>query len=296
MGPNKATSDLNPDAFNDLARLVHTACGLKLVPEKIMMVQSRLRHRLRALDMSSFDAYVRLLCSPAGMDEKQHMISALTTNVSHFFREPHHFDVLTTAMRDEFRRRIYKKERIRIWSAGCSNGQEPYSIAMHLLGEIPGLADADFRILATDVDKRVIQFARRGQYALQQVSGIPEQHRRAFTHIDTADGQSVTIGAAVKSLISFQELNLISDWPMRHPFDAIFCRNVVIYFDAETQNRLWPRFANALRSDGFFFLGHSERVNAPDTFGFSSIGPTAYQRTGHSLPGFQKRGHLNGTA
>ena len=296
MGAIKTTSDLNPDAFNDLATLVHRACGLKLVPEKVMMVQSRLRHRLRALDMSSFDAYVRLLCSPAGEDEKQHMISALTTNVSHFFREPHHFDVLSSAMRDEFRRRVHQKKRIRIWSAGCSNGQEPYSIAMHLLGEFPGLADADFRILATDVDKRVVQFARRGRYSLQQVSGIPDHHRRAYTHIDAFDDQFVTVNDEVKSLISFQELNLISDWPMRHPFDAIFCRNVVIYFDAETQTGLWPRFARALRPDGFFFLGHSERVNTPDAFGFSSIGPTAYQRTGQALPSFQNRRHLNGTA
>lgn len=263
-------------AFDAIAALAHREFGLHIAPEKMKMVQSRLRHRLSELGLEDFDAYSALVCSSDGNDERRHMVSALTTNVSHFFREPHHFELLSKYMMPNLRSGIGKSDRVRIWSAGCSNGQEPYSIVMHLLREEPSLASRDFKVLATDVDPKVIAFATQGEYAARQATGISGQDKSAFT---TEDGDMIAVSEHVRSLITFRELNLLSRWPMRHQFDVIFCRNVVIYFDLETQEELWRRFHQVLKPRGLLFLGHSERVAAPAKFGFTTIGTTAYQKS-----------------
>jgi chemotaxis protein methyltransferase CheR len=265
----------NP-AFDDIAALVYRESGLKIPPEKFTMVQSRLRHRLRALNISDFTVYAQMVCARTGAGERRHMISALTTNVSHFFREAHHFDILTERLLDRLRTRMRAGLRIRVWSAGCSNGQEPYSIAMHLLRAEPGLATSDFRILATDIDPGVVAFAQVGTYGPHLTSRISNADKATFM-TPAADG--LTISEQVRRCVTFRELNLLADWPMRHGFDAIFCRNVVIYFDLETQEKLWPRFHAALAQDGVFFLGHSERIARPALLGFKTIGPTAYQKS-----------------
>ncbi|WP_223274719.1 protein-glutamate O-methyltransferase CheR [Tateyamaria sp. syn59] len=210
------------------------------------------------------------------------MISALTTNVSQFFREAQHFDMLCDALLPTFRERIRTGQRIRIWSAGCSNGQEPYSVAMHLLSLEPSLADADFRILATDIDPNVIAFAQQGKYAPAQLKGVPKSHLHGFTMAHPDDGGDRVMSERLKTVVSFRELNLFDDWPMQFPFDAIFCRNVVIYFDQPTQERLWPRFSTRIRPGGLLFLGHSERIAEPGAHGFRSCGPTAYTKTAPS--------------
>ena len=267
---------LDDDAFQSLAALAYRESGIRLVPEKRLMVQSRLRHRLRALQLPGFSAYTEHVLSEAGADERRFMISALTTNVSHFFREAQHLDMLSDRLLPTFRARISSGERIRIWSAGCSNGQEPYSIAMHLLRKEPMLATANFRILGTDIDPAVIEKARVGSYSAAQVSGVADADRAAFMTLDADKTDTYTIARTLKTIVSFQELNLFSDWPMRFAFDAIFCRNVVIYFDLATQERLWPRFQSALAPGGLFFLGHSERVLTPAKYGLQPAGPTAY--------------------
>lgn len=277
MSTTAAQATLELNTFKDIAALAYRESGLLLVPEKLLMVQSRLRHRLRALQISDFDAYASLVCSDPGRGEVRFMISALTTNVSHFFREPHHFDLLCEHLLPVFRKRIALGGRIRIWSAGCSNGQEPYSIAMHLCRAEPKLARADFRILATDIDPNVVAFASHGTYPAQQLEAVTEQDKKDFFQPAKADAASLTVSDELKNLISFKELNLLGDWPMRQKFDAIFCRNVVIYFDTQTQEKLWPRYRNALGPDGVFFLGHSERIATPGAFDFSTIGPTAYR-------------------
>jgi len=267
---------LDRKSFDRIAALTYRESGLLLVPEKRLMVQSRLRQRLRALQMHSFQDYATLVASDSGHNEVRLMISALTTNVSSFLREPHHFDLLTKHLLPGLRKRIASGARIRIWSAGCSNGQEPYSIAMHLCRAEPSLAKADFRILATDIDPNVIAFAARGAYPSSQLNVLPEQYRADFFEMPGSDPSSLLVTAEIKRLISFKELNLLGDWPMRQKFDAIFCRNVVIYFDTHTQERLWPRFRAALAPNGLFFLGHSERIAKPEAFHFSTLGPTAY--------------------
>ena len=258
------------------------------------MVQSRLRHRLRALALPDFETYAELVCSSDGLPERRYLISALTTNVSHFFREHHHFDLLQQALLPVLNERVRSGQRTRIWSAGCSKGQEPYSIAMHLLQAEPALADSDFRILATDIDPRVVAYGQRGTYTAQQASSLDAQWD-AFTRSDPAT-KGVEVSDHVKACVRFRELNLLADWPMRSQFDAIFCRNVVIYFDAVTQNRLWPRFYDALAEDGLFFLGHSERIAEPSVCGFKSIGPTAYKKVSkNAYAPASARGDVHGT-
>ncbi|WP_299731692.1 protein-glutamate O-methyltransferase [uncultured Tateyamaria sp.] len=275
MGLSGTELTLEKAAFDAIAGLAHREFGLHITSEKLKMVQSRLRHRLNALNLRNFDAYSDLVCSDQGAEERRYMISALTTNVSHFFREPHHFDLLSEAIRPGLQQRIAAGDRIRVWSAGCSNGQEPYSIAMHLLREEPSIAQADFKILATDIDPKVVSFAQNGVYAESLVNGVSAQDKAKFMR---SEGDEVRVADEVSRHISFRELNLLSDWPMRHQFDVIFCRNVVIYFDQETQERLWPRFHKMLRPGGLLCLGHSERISAPAQFGFKTIGTTAYKK------------------
>lgn len=272
-----ADTTLDPASFRAIADLAYRESGLTLVVEKTTMIQSRLRPRLRALGLQDFEQYSDYLRSDAGMAERKQLISALTTNVSHFFRESHHFDRLAEvfeARLDDLR----KGGRMRIWSAGCSNGQEAYSAAMTLLERCPDIARFDLRILATDIDPKVVQFAQDGVYPERLMDGVPEALRkRHFSARREADEQRFTVKEAVRKLIRFKELNLLSDWPMQGRFDVIFCRNVVIYFDPATQARLWPRFHAALRPEGMLFVGHSERIAPPESMGFRGDGPTCYR-------------------
>ncbi len=269
---------LDPDSFRAIARLAYSESGLTLVEEKLSMIQSRLRHRLRALDLADFAVYSSFVCSDAGQAERRHMISALTTNVSHFFRERHHFVILAgTILRDALPR-LRTGGRLRLWSAGCSNGQEACSMAMTLLETAPEVADLDLRILATDIDPNVVAFAKEGRYAERLVAGIDKALlTRYFQQATDAAGTVYVATPALRSMIRYRELNLLSDWPMRNAIDVIFCRNVVIYFDQVTQNRLWPRFRTILSPDGWLFVGHSERITDPEAFGFQIQGPTAYR-------------------
>lgn len=265
-------------AFGALAQLAYEESGLILVPEKFLMVLSRLRPRMKALNMGSLTEYQTYVCAKEGKDELRLMISSLTTNVSHFFREAHHFEILCKSIG----RRVKSKNcgRVRVWSAGCSNGQEAISIGISLLEAFPELRNIDFKILATDIDPNVVTFARKGIYPKRMVNGLSEDHLSNYFSKEFEYGEDFfRVKENLRSLISFKELNLLKEWPMKQSFDAIFCRNVVIYFDAETQASLWPRFHNILRNDGVFFLGHSERIAVPESFGYMSVGPTAYVKT-----------------
>ena len=274
---------LGADAFSALAEIARKESGLELLPEKRLMVQSRLKPRVRALQMTDIEDYAKHLKSESGQSELRNMISALTTNVTHFFRENHHFDQLTEQMIPVFRRKIENGERIRIWSAGCSKGQEPYSIAIHLLHALPQLEGADFRILATDIDPKVVTFARQGQYDAKEVEARPEHYTNSFFEPGSEPGQ-LSVTKRVREHITFNELNLMHAWPMTGTFDVIFCRNVVIYFNVDTQEKLWPRFANALQPDGLLFLGHSERIAVPTACGLQTAGTTSYEHNTDCTP------------
>ncbi|WP_299700297.1 protein-glutamate O-methyltransferase CheR [uncultured Tateyamaria sp.] len=268
--------ELNDEQFDAIAGLAYRESGIKLVREKKLMVQSRLRHRLRALNLDAFSAYADHVASEDGASERRFMISALTTNVSQFFREAHHFKMLSDRLMPMFRQRIERHERIRIWSAGCSKGQEPYSIAMHLLRLEPALAKANFKILGTDLDPQVITQARSAEFNTSELNGVSEDDLNTFT-IACGDSQSRRrMSDVLTQVVSVKELNLFDDWPMQFAFDAIFCRNVMIYFDQSKQAQLWPRFKAALSTAGLLFLGHSERILSPNAYGFRSAGPTTY--------------------
>ena len=229
--------------FRKIAAMVHGDAGIALPETKATLVYSRLAKRLRALGIASFNAYCALVASDDGMDERQKMLAALTTNVTRFFREPHHFEHLRRELLPRLVASVRAGGKARIWSSACSSGQEPYSIAMTLLAVAPDAANLDIKILATDIDPNVVREARAGIYNTSLLAGMPDEHRKRWTRAAPGRPGSVEIADEAKALITFNELNLIGEWPMKGRFDAIFCRNVAIYFDDETQARLWSRFA-----------------------------------------------------
>ncbi|MEP1538127.1 MAG: protein-glutamate O-methyltransferase CheR [Paracoccaceae bacterium] len=267
-------SDISESAFSTLAKFVYDESGLLLVPEKSVMIQSRIRPRMKSLNIKKFDEYVEFVCSSDGDVEQRYLISALTTNVSHFFREEHHFDLMIDHIRTKLSKRSSNEDRLRVWSAGCSNGQEACSITISILERIPEARNMDLKILATDIDPKVVKFARDGCYPQNMVSNLSEEILdKYFTKSEDAN---YSANDELKSRITFRELNLLKNWPMKNGFDVIFCRNVVIYFDQETQRQLWPRFREKLPANGRLFLGHSERMVSAESFGFHTCGPTAY--------------------
>lgn len=245
--------------FRMIADTLYTASGIALPASKATLVYSRLGKRLRALGLNSFSEYCAILDGPDGEAERSALLSALTTNVTRFFREPHHFDALRQQLRHHLGPRAASGGRIRLWSAGCSLGHEPYSIAMTVLAELPNAADLDVRILATDIDPQVIETARRAAYSQDDLKPVPEE--MASRTISRAGGQPV-LSEDVRRLVRFGVLNLHEAWPMKGQFDVIFCRNVAIYFDDVTQKLLWDRFAQALTPDGRLYIGHSERAES----------------------------------
>ncbi len=270
---------LDDQAFQRISDIAYKEAGLAIASSKAAMVHTRLARRLRALNFDNYEEYCALVESQEGDIERRELISALTTNVSHFFREDHHFERLQQEIIPELRQKLEKGGRIRIWSAGCSNGQEPYTIAVTLLETGPIPAGADIKILATDIDPKVIKFARAGVYDERMLSGMPDQLReKYFKPMGDPTAKQWRVDDKLKELISFRELNLLHDWPMKGGFDIIFCRNVVIYFDEKTQNQLWKKFSEALSPGGWLFLGHSERISEESIIDLPSVGMTTYRR------------------
>ena len=267
---------LTPDAFARAKAIAESKAGLAIPETKAGLVQSRINRRLRATGIARFEDYLDFVESEAGREECAQMINALTTNVSSFFREEHHFATLRNEVLADLLKGNANGRRLRIWSAGCSTGQEPYSIAMTLLDVFPDIGSIDAKILATDIDREVLARAMAGTYASRELSGIPEDYRKRFL---TTSGDSSSITPSVRDLITFRHLNLMDPWPMTGQFDAVFCRNVVIYFADNTQRELWPRFARAVAPGGMFFLGHSERMHDPAQMGFVPAGVTTYRKT-----------------
>jgi len=269
--------------FRKIAAMVHGDAGIALHETKATLVYSRLAKRLRALGLASFQDYCALVAGADGVDERQKMLAALTTNVTRFFREPHHFDHLRDKVLPPLLAAAKAGGKIRIWSAACSSGQEPYSAAMTILSLAPDAANLDIKILATDIDPNMVADARTGIYAEGLLTGIPAEYLRRFTSSAAGRPGSVQIAAEARALITFNELNLIGDWPMKGKFDAIFCRNVAIYFDDDTQARLWSRFAPLLPVGGRLYIGHSERVAGPAAAAFEPDGITTYRLTREPL-------------
>lgn len=268
---------LSDREFARVKARVYAEAGISLSDAKRTLVVSRLSKVLRALQLDSFDSYLDYLERGGNERDAQDFINALTTNLTRFYREDHHFDHLVNYVGQLMERRPRMgaggRPRLRIWSAGCSTGQEPYTIALCLLNAHPELKRWDFRILATDIDTNVIEKAAQGVYPENELNGLSPERARQFER--TADG-SIRIPMQARSLISFKPLNLMHPWPVKGPFDAIFCRNVAIYFDKPTQGELFGRLGKLLAPEGFLYIGHSENLGAGGE-GFRLVGKTIYQ-------------------
>ena len=264
--------------FRQIAGMLHADAGIYLPESKAMLVYSRLAKRLRALGLQSFRDYCALVSQSDGIDERQKMLAALTTNVTRFFREPHHFEHLRKVVLPPLVDSARRGGRLRFWSAACSNGAEPYSIALTILSVLPNAASYDIKVLATDIDPYMVAEGTAGTYSDSIMAPVPADLRRQwFTQTRGANGKSWTANEALRSIVSFRELNLIGNWPMRGRFDAIFCRNVVIYFEEDTQAQLWSRFVPLITAGGHLYIGHSERVCGPAAASFDNAGITTYR-------------------
>jgi chemotaxis protein methyltransferase CheR len=260
-----------------IAAIMREATGVVLDESKINLIYSRLAKRLRHLGLQSFSEYCELITQPENHAERDAMIAALTTNVTRFFREPHHFQHLKNIILAPLAAHAKQGAKIRLWSAACSSGQEPYSMALTLLSLLPEAANYDIKILATDIDPNMIATGIAGEYDSALMTDIPpELGRRWFTQAKDRPG-FFTAGPELRSLIRFKKLNLIGDWPMQGKFQAIFCRNVVIYFDDETKNQIWDRMLRLLDNQGALYIGHSERIGGPAEKRLRSDGITTYR-------------------
>ena len=260
-----------------LASMVYERSGIVLGAHKINMVYSRLARRLRELKLTTFREYCGLLQEDKGGDEIGALINAITTNLTRFFREPHHFDHLRDHVIPEAAK-TGGKPRLRIWSAGCSSGEEPYSIAMTLMDAVPGLKQWDARILATDLDTRMVATGQAGLYSADAVKDLPKPVKAKFFNRDSSGGgEQWQTSEQLRELITFKHLNLLEAWPMNGPFDAIFCRNVMIYFDGPTKAALIDRYAGLLKPQGWLYIGHSESLLDTHSH-FRLAGRTIYRK------------------
>jgi chemotaxis protein methyltransferase CheR len=262
--------------FQKIAKLVKEQAGIVLGERKRDLVYGRLSRRVRALGFNDFSDYCDHLEGPEGESERGMMVNAITTNLTGFFREPHHFEFLhKEVLANLVKSRSGSDRRIRIWSAGCSSGEEPYTIAMTVRSALGDDTRWDAKILATDIDTQMVAAAKAGRYAMDRAASIPDAMKRSF--VQRADDQNVEMADTLKSMISFKPLNLFDSWPMKGPFDAIFCRNVIIYFDNDAKRALFDRYADILVPGGFMFIGHSESLfQISDRF--RHVGRTIYRR------------------
>jgi len=264
--------------FRSLAQFAYQEAGIALSDSKRNLVYSRLSRRLRALGMTSFKDYREYLAATSG--ELENFINAISTNLTKFFRESHHFDHFRTHVAQAFAQsaRGVGGKRLRVWSAGCSTGEEPYTIAVVLKREIHDIARHDAKILATDIDTDVVAKGVRGEYPSSALEEVPKPYREYFLPAESRrDSAQVVLADEVRKLISFRKLNLMEPWPFKGSFDAIFCRNVMIYFDAPTKSTLVDRLTEKLKPGGWLYIGHSESLIGSHP-GLRLVGRTIYRR------------------
>ncbi|NHN92101.1 CheR family methyltransferase [Acetobacter sicerae] len=243
--------------FNHIRNILKEKSGISLSSSKMPLVYSRLSRRVRLCSFPDFRSYISFVNSPSGVEEQLCMIDALTTNVTNFFREKHHFEHFSQIVMPEIIKRAQQGEKIRIWSSACSSGQEPFSIAMSVLDCFSKANNYNIKILATDINYEMIDVCRRGIYSTAETESIPENFLNKWAR---KRGNEIHFSDDVKDLISFKNLNLLDPWPMQCQFISIFCRNVAIYFDRATQNILWRRLSDALLPGGYLYIGHSEKI------------------------------------
>jgi chemotaxis protein methyltransferase CheR len=263
--------------FEFLAALAYQHAGISLSESKRNLVYGRLSRRLRALSLTSFGEYREYLERDSG--EIERFINSISTNHTKFFREVHHFTHFRSSVAETFSQQKQKRAvcRLRVWSAGCSTGEEPHTIALVLRREIPDAARHDVKILATDIDTDVLAKASRGEYPADVLDNVPDPFCRYFQPVEGSEGSAIKVAQDVRSLITFRSLNLMEAWPLKGPFDAIFCRNVMIYFDAPTKSKLIDRFVKLIKPGGWLYIGHSESLLGSHP-GLHLMGRTIYRR------------------
>ena len=264
--------------FRQLARLAYEYAGIALADNKRNLVYSRVSRRLRALKMNSFSEYREFLANDGR--EIESFINSISTNHTKFFREEHHFQHFRTHVVMPFAQTGGRNVggRLRIWSAGCSSGEEPYTIAVVLKREIRDFSRCDVRILATDIDTDVLTKAARGEFSATAFDEVPKAYHSFFKEEESSGAvDKVLMDNDVKSLITFRRLNLMEPWPFHGKFDAIYCRNGMIYFDAGTKTTLVERFTQQLKPGGWLYIGHSESLIGSHP-GLQLVGRTIYQR------------------
>jgi chemotaxis protein methyltransferase CheR len=262
----KPASNLKTDDHRELmtiCELAQSVTGIQLGEQKEVMVRARLSKRLRALELSTFGEYLAHLRKDNNGDEMRQMLDLLTTNKTSFLREPRHFEILSKLLEKS----AVKRDEFRLWSAGCSSGEEPYTMAMTALEQ-----RASIRILATDLSTRVLAIARAGRYSAETLSPVSDLLRRKYFK---KSGDAFEVNEELRAPITFGSLNLLQSWPMRGPFNAIFCRNVMIYFDKPTREKLVERYRQKLVPGGLLFIGLSESF-AGMTHSYRLIEPGVY--------------------
>ena len=275
--------ELTDAEYQTIANFVHKASGINLLDGKKELVRARLTKRISQLEMKNFKAYFQYVMSDQSGDELVFLLDALATNLTSFWREPQHFDFMTKTFIPELEAKRKRPggggPRMRIWSAACSSGEAPYTIAMVVLEKSPYFGGGgDFRILATDLSTKVLNIAKRGQYGQESAKHIPPTAMGRFLVRQEAErGHIYAIKPEVRRLISFRRFNLMDPMPYKGPMDLIFCRNVMIYFDRDTIATLVSRFHDLLEMGGYLFIGHSESLSGL-THKFQYVAPCIYRR------------------
>lgn len=274
---------LNSTEFDAIRELVYANTGISLSQSKMELVKRRFTPRLKALGLQRFDEYVEYLRSHYESEEV-HFCNAITTNLTSFFRENHHFELMAKTMLPELLQRLRTDGKIRIWSAGCSTGQEAYCLAIMLHKYVPDMQRRNIKILGTDLDVNCLSRARQGSYPVSEFDTVPEGMLNAYFKRETQvvgkqEKEVYTAKDSIKSLITFNKLNLMHQWPMKGTFDIIFCRNVFIYFDKQTQTKVLEGFSALQNAGSFLCLGHSEIMANSTALGYSLIGKTAYRKS-----------------
>ncbi|MCK8602396.1 CheR family methyltransferase [Desulfoferrobacter suflitae] len=249
--------------FEKYSELVYRECGINLHQGKRALLQARLNKRLRATKLPDYETYYRFLTARGNTQELIQFLDCIATNLTYFFREIQHMKFLEQILPDLLAEKSKRRDcRLRVWSAGCSSGEEPYSLAMCILPHLDDFPECDFRILATDISTRALAVAARGIYPKEKVLKVPEPLRSRYFRPDPSDRAAAQyhVAQALKSIISFRRLNLKDAYPFKGPFDYIFCRNVMIYFDKSVQENLVNKMSAYLSPGGYLFVGHSESL------------------------------------
>ncbi|MFZ0420935.1 MAG: protein-glutamate O-methyltransferase [Candidatus Sulfotelmatobacter sp.] len=275
---------VSPALFDKFQKLIYSETGIWLGSSKTALLCGRLFRRLRALGISSLESYYECVAQPDQYEERAQMIDAITTNETRFFREPRQFEFMVQRVFPRWQADAehgLRPKRVRIWSAGCSSGEEPYTVAMLLARHLPAQEGWDVRLLATDISNRVLEKARKGVYPMAKAAELPSDllHSFMLRGMGERDGE-MKVKVEIQEMIDFQRLNLDQETNLvESPFDAIFCRNVLIYFDAASKSRVLARLSHHLIANGLLFVGHAENLSSMSSQ-LQSLEPTIYTRTG----------------